>query len=162
VLRVEQNKTGRILEIALTGELLALVETAVGNVPVLHRPIAHKQRRRGKDEAYIYSGLDSMLRRAQKKGAAEDAVAAGVRIPRPKGQRHHRHVTGRRANRAHPGIVRAQRQGHHRDLRQAALARICSLERSENRRLKPLDMRQRHINRLIRAKRKDLESLLSP
>ncbi|MGB5807258.1 site-specific integrase [Castellaniella sp.] len=67
VLRVEQNKTGRILEIALTGELLALVESAVGDVPVLHRPIVHKQRRRGKDEAYTYSGLDAMLRRAQKK-----------------------------------------------------------------------------------------------
>ena len=68
VLRVEQNKTGQTLEIELVGDLLTLVESAVGEVPVLHRPIVHKQRRRrGEDEAYTYSGLSSMLKRAQKK-----------------------------------------------------------------------------------------------
>lgn len=63
VLRVQQNKTGRILEIALDGRLLELIESAVGEVPVLRRPIVH--RLNGK--AYTYSGLDSMLRRAQTK-----------------------------------------------------------------------------------------------
>ena len=68
VLHVRQNKTGRVLEIELTGDLLALVESAAGEVPVLHRPIVHKQRRRkGEDEGYTYSGLSSMLKRAQKK-----------------------------------------------------------------------------------------------
>ena len=63
VLRVEQNKTGRVLEIALDGDLLALVESAIGEVPVLHRPIVHTL----KGEAYTYDGLDTMLRRAQAK-----------------------------------------------------------------------------------------------
>jgi len=69
VLRVEQNKTGRILEIALTGDLLELVESAVGEIPVLHRPIVHKRRHKigDENEAYTYSGLSAMLKRAQAK-----------------------------------------------------------------------------------------------
>ncbi len=63
VLRVEQNKTGRILEIALAGRLLDLVEGAIGEVPVLHRTIIHTR----KGKPYSYSGLDAMLRRAQVK-----------------------------------------------------------------------------------------------
>lgn len=63
VLRVEQNKTGRVLEIALEGDLLKLVETAIGEVPVLHRPIVHTL----KGDAYTYDGLDTMLRRSQAK-----------------------------------------------------------------------------------------------
>lgn len=61
VLRVTQNKTKKTLEIALDGELLALVLSAIGKVPVLHRPIIHTL----KGQPYTYSGLDSMLRRAQ-------------------------------------------------------------------------------------------------
>lgn len=63
VLRVEQNKTGRILEISLEGTLLTLIESAVGDIPVLHRPIVHTL----KGKPYTYSGLDSMLQRAQAK-----------------------------------------------------------------------------------------------
>lgn len=63
VLRIKQNKTGRILEINLTDQLLELVESAIGEVPILHRPIIHTR----KGAAYTYSGLDSMLRRAQVK-----------------------------------------------------------------------------------------------
>lgn len=63
VLRIAQNKTGQVLEIILDGELRALVESAVGVVPVLHRPIVH--RRDGK--AYTYSGISAMLKRAQVK-----------------------------------------------------------------------------------------------
>lgn len=69
VLRVVQNKTGRVLEIALEGDLLMLVESAVGDVPVLRRPIVHRRRLKGKNDegAYTYSGLSAMLKRAQKK-----------------------------------------------------------------------------------------------
>ena len=63
VLRVEQHKTGQILEIALDGDLLALIESAVGEIPVLRRPIVHTR----DGEAYSYSGLSSMLKRAQAK-----------------------------------------------------------------------------------------------
>ncbi len=61
VLRIEQNKTGRILEIALEGRLKELVEQAIGEVPVIGLPIVHTR----KGEAYTYSGLGAMLRRAQ-------------------------------------------------------------------------------------------------
>lgn len=69
VLRIVQNKTGRVLEIALEGDLLALVESAVGDVPVLRRPIVHRHRLKGADDdgAYTYSGISAMLKRAQKK-----------------------------------------------------------------------------------------------
>lgn len=61
VLRIQQNKTGRILEIALEGDLLTLVESVVGDIPVLHRPIVHTR----KGKPYTYSGISSMLKRAQ-------------------------------------------------------------------------------------------------
>lgn len=63
VLRIKQNKTGRILEIALKGALLDLIETVVGEIPILRRPIVHTR----KGNPYTYSGLDAMLRRTQKK-----------------------------------------------------------------------------------------------
>lgn len=61
VLRVTQNKTGRTLEIALDGRLKELIDAAIGEVPVLLRPIIHTR----KGNQYSYSGLDTMLRRAQ-------------------------------------------------------------------------------------------------
>ncbi len=63
VLRIKQNKTGRVLEISLTGQLLDLVNAAIGEIPVLHRTIIHTR----KGAAYTYSGLDAMLRRSQGK-----------------------------------------------------------------------------------------------
>ncbi len=63
VLRVEQSKTGQVLEIALEGRLLELIDEAVGPVPILHQPIVH----RGDGRAYTYSGISSMLARAQAK-----------------------------------------------------------------------------------------------
>lgn len=63
VLRVEQHKTGQILEIALDGDLLTLIESAVGEIPVLRRPIVHTRA----GGAYTYDGLGSMLKRAQAK-----------------------------------------------------------------------------------------------
>lgn len=63
VLRVEQNKTGRILEIALEGRLKDLIEDAIGEVPAIGLPIIHTR----KGAAYTYSGLDAILRRAQGK-----------------------------------------------------------------------------------------------
>jgi len=55
------------LEIVLDGRLLDLIESAIGDVPVLHGPIVHTL----KGTAYTYSGLDSMLRRAK----------AGAKLP---------------------------------------------------------------------------------
>jgi len=63
VLKIKQNKTGRILEIALQGDLLTLVESVMGDIPILHRPIVHTR----KGKPYTYSGISAMLHRAQEK-----------------------------------------------------------------------------------------------
>jgi integrase len=66
VLHFRQSKTGRLIDIALTGRLGDLVGQAVGDVPVLHQPMVHTMA----GEAYSYSGLSSMLKRAQAKARA--------------------------------------------------------------------------------------------
>lgn len=63
VLHFRQGKTGRLIDIALTGELDALVRRAVGDVPRLHQPLVHTR----DGERYTYSGLSAMLKRAQAK-----------------------------------------------------------------------------------------------
>jgi integrase len=63
VLRFRQSKTGRLLDIALVGELGDLVRDAIGAVPQLHQPILHRL----DGDAYTYSGLSAMLKQAQAK-----------------------------------------------------------------------------------------------
>ena len=63
VLHFRQSKTGRLLDIALVGELGALVSEAIGPVPQLHQPILHRL----DGAAYTYSGLSAMLKQAQEK-----------------------------------------------------------------------------------------------
>lgn len=73
VLHFRQSKTGRLIDIALTGQLGALVFEAIGEVPRLHQPILHTL----KGEAYTYDGISSMLRKAQDKVRAEYAKRNG-------------------------------------------------------------------------------------
>ena len=73
VLRFKQSKTGRSIDIGLTGMLGALVQEAIGTVPVLHQPILHTI----KGQAYTYDGLSSMLRQAQDKVRAAHAAKGG-------------------------------------------------------------------------------------
>jgi integrase len=63
VLHFRQEKTGRLIDIALTGRIEDLIDTAIGAVPVLHQPIVHTLA----GEVYTYTGLSSMLKRAQAK-----------------------------------------------------------------------------------------------
>jgi integrase len=63
VLHFRQEKTGRLIDIALAGRLEELVDRAIGAVPVLHQPIVHTLA----GEAYTYTGLSAMLKRAQAK-----------------------------------------------------------------------------------------------
>lgn len=63
VLHFRQSKTGRLIDIAMTGRLAELIGGVVGEVPVLHQPIVHTL----VGEAYTYSGISSMLKRAQAK-----------------------------------------------------------------------------------------------
>jgi integrase len=74
VLRFVQSKTGRRIDIALVGQLKALVEHAIGVVPVLHQPIVHNL----KGEAYTYDGISAMLKRAQDKVRATTPALAGM------------------------------------------------------------------------------------
>lgn len=73
VLHFRQSKTGRAIDIALTGQLGQLVAEAIGPVPMLHQPILHTLR----GEAYTYDGLSAMLRQAQDKVRAAHAKAGG-------------------------------------------------------------------------------------
>lgn len=57
VIRHKQGKTGANLTIALSPDLVRLIDAAVGDVPVLRQPIVHNR----KGEAYTYQGITSML-----------------------------------------------------------------------------------------------------
>jgi integrase len=63
VLRFVRSKTGRQIDIGLVGEFRQLVVTAIGDVPMLHQPLVHNL----KGEAYTYSGISAMLKKAQDK-----------------------------------------------------------------------------------------------
>jgi integrase len=74
VLAFVQHKTGRQVQIGLTGALADLVAAAIGEVPVLHQPIVHTR----DGEAYSYSGISSMLKRAQIKARAAHKTLANM------------------------------------------------------------------------------------
>jgi integrase len=57
VLRVDQNKTGQTVDIALAPELEGLINDLIGIVPSLCRPLIHTKA----GKPYTYSGLNSML-----------------------------------------------------------------------------------------------------
>jgi integrase len=63
VLRFEQSKTGRRIDIALSGRLKEIVMDAVGEAPVLKQPIVHNLQ----GKAYTYDGISAMLKQAQDK-----------------------------------------------------------------------------------------------
>lgn len=75
VLGFKQSKTGRVIDIGLTGSLAELIDRAVGEVPVLRQPIVHTLA----GEAYTYSGLSAMLKRAQDK--ARRTVKSLAKMP---------------------------------------------------------------------------------
>lgn len=73
VLHFRQSKTKRLLDIALTGRLGALVTEAIGDVPQLHQPILHRL----DGDAYTYDGLCAMLKQAQDRVRAAHAKTGG-------------------------------------------------------------------------------------
>lgn len=75
VLRFEQSKTGQKMDIGIVGKLDDLLKRVTGSVTVLHQPLIHTL----KGEAYSYSGISSMLKRAQKK--VRDQVPALREMP---------------------------------------------------------------------------------
>lgn len=90
VLHFRQSKTGRLIDIALVGQLGALVAEAIGAVPQLHQPILHRL----DGYAYTYDGLSAMLKQAQekvrkahkaKRGPLADMPSFGLRDLKGKG-----------------------------------------------------------------------------
>lgn len=73
VLHFRQSKTGKLIDIALVGQLGALVAEAIGPVPQLHQPILHRL----DGDAYTYDGISAMLKQAQAKVRAEHAKKKG-------------------------------------------------------------------------------------
>lgn len=73
VLRFNQSKTGTLIDIALVGELGALVAEAIGTVPQLRQPILHRL----DGDAYTYDGISAMLKQAQDKVRAAQKKTGG-------------------------------------------------------------------------------------
>jgi integrase len=73
VLRIKQGKTKTTVDIALVGELGAMVAEAIGDVPQLHQPILHRL----DGDAYTYDGLSAMLKQAQSRVRKEHAAKGG-------------------------------------------------------------------------------------
>lgn len=72
VLAFQQRKTGRGVQIGVTGDLAVLLDKAIGQVPVLKQPIVHTLT----GEAYSYSGISAMLRRSVAKAKAKHKALA--------------------------------------------------------------------------------------
>jgi integrase len=74
VLHFRQSKTQRIMDIAVSGRLEELLDGAIGAVPQLRQPIVHTR----DGEAYTYTGISAMLRRAQIKARREVSALAAM------------------------------------------------------------------------------------
>lgn len=59
-------KTQRIIDIGLQGQFKELVQSAIGDAPVLHQPIVQAL----KGEAYTYDGASAMLKSRPRPGRA--------------------------------------------------------------------------------------------
>jgi integrase len=67
VLHFRQNKTGRLIDIALDGRLGDLVQAAIGDVPQLRQTIVHTLA----GDGYSYDGISAMLKRSQIKAGID-------------------------------------------------------------------------------------------
>lgn len=73
VLHFRQSKTGRLIDIALVGQLGDLVREAIGDVPQLRQPILHRL----DGDPYTYDGLSAMLKQAIGKVREEHKLHSG-------------------------------------------------------------------------------------
>lgn len=80
ILRVEQGKTGKIVDISLSPELETLLTGLVGNVPKIGRPLVCCQRGKLAGKRYTYDGISSMLKRAIGKANKKRASKGTERI----------------------------------------------------------------------------------
>jgi len=76
-LQFRQGKTGKMMKIATTPELDALIKQSLGTVPKLRQPIIHTRN----GQPYTYDGLSAMLKRSIAKVNATRAAQGLAKIP---------------------------------------------------------------------------------
>ncbi len=64
ILRVVQSKTGKIVDIALSDDMSALLQKLIGDIPRIGRPLICGSRGKYAGQRYTYDGISSMLKRA--------------------------------------------------------------------------------------------------
>jgi integrase len=75
ILRVQQGKTKKVVDIELSPDLDALIKKLVGEVPTIGRPLVCGSRGDYKGKGYTYDGISAMLKRAIKKASIERVKA---------------------------------------------------------------------------------------
>ncbi|NNM70213.1 MAG: tyrosine-type recombinase/integrase [Gallionella sp.] len=64
ILRVDQGKTGKVVDIALSDDLSTLLQTLIGDIPRIGKPLICCSRGKYAGQRYTYDGISSMLKRA--------------------------------------------------------------------------------------------------
>lgn len=81
ILRVQQGKTKKVVDIALSPDLDALIKRLVGDIPTIGKPLVCATRGKYRGKGYTYDGISAMLKRAIKKASAEQVKAGAAPIP---------------------------------------------------------------------------------
>lgn len=81
ILRVHQSKTGKIVDIALSDDMNALLQKLIGDIPRIGRPLICGIRGKYAGQRYTYDGISSMLKRAISKANAELAKKGLPKMP---------------------------------------------------------------------------------
>lgn len=81
ILRIQQGKTKKQVDIALSPDLDALIKRLVGEVPTIGKPLVCATRGKYRGKGYTYDGISAMLKRAIAKANAKLAKAGRPAIP---------------------------------------------------------------------------------
>ena len=81
ILRVDQGKTGKIVDIALSDDLGALLQKLVGDIPRIGKPLICGSRGKYAGQRYTYDGISSMLKRAIATANAERMKKGETKMP---------------------------------------------------------------------------------
>lgn len=81
ILRIQQGKTKKTVDIGLSPDLDALIKRLVGEVPTIGKPLVCCTRGKFAGKAYTYDGISAMLKRAIAKANAKRTKAGKPLIP---------------------------------------------------------------------------------
>lgn len=81
ILRVQQGKTKKVVDIGLSPDLDTLLKSLVGEIPTIGKPLICATRGEYAGKGYTYDGICAMLKRAIKKVNAERAKAGEDPFP---------------------------------------------------------------------------------